>query len=40
MFTGGEIPDIPSAPEVIGDEKPLGRLPNENTVNTSSPEWT
>jgi hypothetical protein len=39
MFIGGEIPDVPSAPEVIGDEKPLVRLPNENTVNTSSPEW-
>jgi hypothetical protein len=37
MFIGGEISDVPSAPEVIGDEKPLGRLPNENTVNTSSP---
>ena len=38
-FTGGEYPEAPPVPQVIGDEVPPGRLPNENTANTSSLEW-
>ena len=38
-FTGGEYLDVPPVPQVIGDEVPPGRLPNENTANTSSLEW-
>jgi hypothetical protein len=38
-FTGGEYPEVPPVPQVIGDEVPPGRLPNENTANTSSLEW-
>jgi hypothetical protein len=38
-FTGGEYPEVQPIPQVIGDEEPLVRLPNENTANTSSLEW-
>ena len=38
-FTGGEYPGILPVPQVIEDEALPGRLPNENTANTSSLEW-
>jgi hypothetical protein len=38
-FTEGEYPEVPPVPQVIGDEVSPGRLPNENTANTSSIEW-